>query len=177
MFSQVINGVAQPPALLPKNYGNVSNFDALPDSELNGYGFYRFESTGGPPEYNPLLVKPAVSYVLNGLIVNDSYTLEPLSDEEKARLAQEMKAKYSAITRKYCDDTVAVREYETALTAVSWEGDVKPEWNAEGVAVKTWRSQVWQTAYAIQSEVIAGLRPLPSESEYIQLLPVLEWPS
>lgn len=66
----------------------------------------------------------------------------------------------------------------SATLSLSTYGDTgHPEFDAEGVAFKAWRSRVWERCFLLLEEVQSGERPVPSEAGMIALLPQMEWPS
>lgn len=69
------------------------------------------------------------------------------------------------------------RQYDTIVSCTSYENDPNPLWAAEALAAKNWRSAVWAKVYEIQQQVQSGQRPIPTPSEVISELPVIQWPA
>lgn len=97
---------------------------------------------------------------------------EMLTDEEQRAL---IKVRLTAVVQSWMDKTVQARNYDSILTACSYAGSADEKFNAEGTACKAWRDRVWRTCYAIEDEVLAGTRKVPTEEELITELPELEW--
>lgn len=62
--------------------------------------------------------------------------------------------------------------YESIVTAVSYATEpAVPRFQAEGIALRAWRSLVYARLYELQAEALAGTRPIPTPTELIGLLP------
>lgn len=68
------------------------------------------------------------------------------------------------------------RQYDNIGSCISYETDPDPLWAAEAVAAKVWRSAVWKKVIEIQQQVQSGQRPIPTPTEVIAELPVIQWP-
>jgi hypothetical protein len=66
--------------------------------------------------------------------------------------------------------------FRSAESAVSYADDPDPDVAAAVQAFKTWRSEFWRAATLIKSDVLAGLRPVPTLAEAIAELPQIQWP-
>lgn len=97
---------------------------------------------------------------------------ETLTEEEQQALIH---AQLTATAQAWMDKTAQTRNYDSILTACSYAGSTDKTFNAEGTACKAWRDSVWRACYAIEAEVLAGTREIPTEEELIAELPVLEW--
>lgn len=73
--------------------------------------------------------------------------------------------------------TAQERNYDSVLTICTYGDTGNAKFDAEGIAFKRWRSQVWERCYALQADVLSGVRSVPSKEELIALLPKMEWPS
>lgn len=78
---------------------------------------------------------------------------------------------------QYLDNTAKTRNYDSAMSVCTYGDTGNEKFDAEGIAFKKWRSQVWERCYGLQEEVISGQRPVPTEAELIALLPVMGWPA
>jgi hypothetical protein len=74
-------------------------------------------------------------------------------------------------------DTFAqTRNYESILSAVTYEDDPNPKFAQEAADAKALRSSTWTAAYTILAQVQAGQRLIPnSVSEIESELPALVW--
>lgn len=174
LYCKEENGIAQPPAALPSNYGNVSNFNALSDSQLLVYKFYPY-TPSQPPQYNPLTHRLNHTYQIQGNKGQDVYTVVALSPQEQVAVADLMASQFGQIVETYLDQGVATKKYKSIVHACTWDTSSNAQWQQDALAAITWRDQVWLEAIKIQMEVMAGQRPLPTQEEFIALLPVLEW--
>lgn len=69
------------------------------------------------------------------------------------------------------------RGYDDIVSACSYAAqDPGAPFQAEGRAFLDWRSQVWVQAYAVQEQVKAGLRSLPTPAQAVAAMPPLVLP-
>lgn len=95
-----------------------------------------------------------------------------LTEEEKQ---EQIKNYLKAVVQNWMDKTVQEREYDGVHTACLYVNSPIEKFQKEGQACLEWMSAVWVRCYAIQDEVLAGTREIPTEEELIAELPVLEW--
>jgi hypothetical protein len=88
-----------------------------------------------------------------------------------ATLAAQAEALLSAAIQAHIDAPAKAWGYDDARSAVSYVGDPFPAFNAEGVAIQTFRSECWAMAREVQQEVLAGERAMPTVAEMLALLP------
>ena len=87
--------------------------------------------------------------------------------------AAEIQAGLVAAVQAHLDASAKARGYDNILSAVTYAGDaIVPQFDIEGQAYKTWRTQVWAYCYAYLAEVQAGTKAVPTAPELIALLPV-----
>lgn len=81
----------------------------------------------------------------------------------------------------YVDDhlnTTARERYYDDMFSICTYGDTgNLKFDAEAKAFKLWRSQVWDSYYALQDEVLAGKHHALTKESLIALLPKIQWPS
>lgn len=78
---------------------------------------------------------------------------------------------YSVSAQSVLDTQAISMGYDSIFTAISYEGDAFQKFNDEAIALKTWRSLVWQNAYALLAQVEAGEVEAPTIEEFIAQLP------
>lgn len=81
---------------------------------------------------------------------------------------------FADAVQKHLDDTAKSRGYAGILSAVSYVGDADPVFNAEGTALKAWRSEVWNACHVKLAEVNSVGVP-PTIPELIAILPAVVW--
>lgn len=96
---------------------------------------------------------------------------EPTEEEKQEKIKNYLKT----IAQNWMDKTVQEREYDGVHTACLYVNSPIEKFQKEGQACLEWMSAVWVKCYAIQDEVLAGTREIPTEEELIAELPVLEW--
>jgi hypothetical protein len=101
------------------------------------------------------------------------WDVEPIPPEE---VEAALKKAVAQAVQRHLDTAVAPRGYSSAAAAISYIGDPNHVWDAEGRAVLSWRSAVWQTCFAALDAVVAGLRAPLTPAEMVAELPPLVWP-
>lgn len=91
----------------------------------------------------------------------------PAGAEYYVSMAVKSHLKFVVNQRKY-DDIDSLPKYLPSTNQL---------WAAEAAAAVAWCTAVWEKVEEIQNEVLSGQRPLPSPSEVINELPVIQWPS
>jgi hypothetical protein len=80
--------------------------------------------------------------------------------------------------QQHMDKVAKSKGYDNLLSAVSYaEEAAVPQFQAEGISFRAWRSAVWAYCYAQLAAVLSGEREAPTVEELIAELPVLELPS
>lgn len=99
--------------------------------------------------------------------------VEAIPPEE---IAANLKRQVADAVQRHLDAAAAERNYASAAAAVSYVGDPNPQWDAEGRAVRDWRSAIWTACFAALNAVLAGERPPLTPEEMVAELPPLVWP-
>ena len=94
--------------------------------------------------------------------------------------AEEIKQQLINAVQAHLDSVAKAKGYDNILSAVTYAGDtIVPQFDLEGQAYKTWRTQVWAFCYAYLADVQAGTKAVPTSAELIALLPTppapIEW--
>lgn len=87
------------------------------------------------------------------------------------------KAEMDVVVQDLLDSTAKSKGYTNGAYCVGYVGDPDPEFNAQAVAFRTWRSQVWRKCYQILDAVESGEISLDEiTAEYVlSRLPKIEW--
>lgn len=99
------------------------------------------------------------------------------AEQKQAAALEETKAAFSGAIQAHMDDFAKAHDYDTIHTGASYAGDPNPKYDAEGTAMRNWRSAVWVYANAEMAKVLTGQRPQPTIEEMIAELPVIQWPA
>jgi hypothetical protein len=78
---------------------------------------------------------------------------------------------YGAAVEAHVDAVARSRGYAGAVSMISYESSSVPQYAVEAATMRTWRDSVWIAVGTTEAEVRAGLRPSPTISELIALLP------
>lgn len=108
---------------------------------------------------------------VNGEIADKPTPVVP-EPEPYVPSAEEIKQQLINAVQSHLDATAKAKGYDNILSAVTYAGDMLvPQFDVEGQAYKTWRTQVWAFCYAYLADVQAGTKAVPTASELIALLP------
>ena len=98
--------------------------------------------------------------------------------EQKSAEATEATQKHlTDVIQNHLDATARTRNYDGILSLCTYATSGNTTFAGEGQSGVTWRDGVWAKGYEILAEVKAGTRPVPTESELIDLLPLMQWPA
>lgn len=93
----------------------------------------------------------------------------PTSDEIESRKV--------AVIQAHLDAAAQAMRFDNILAAISYADEpAVPKFQAQGQALRQWRSLVWQKGYSILGAVNAGTRSIPADAELIAELPPLVLP-
>ena len=96
---------------------------------------------------------------------------EPVQEPEPTTPEQQMQAVEDAI-QSYMDAMAQMLGYDDIKTAVTYaEEPAVPKFQAEGQALRAWRSLVWAACYEHLALVEAGEAEIPTLEEAIAMLP------
>lgn len=78
----------------------------------------------------------------------------------------------AAAIQAWMDGIAKQYGYNNLAYAASYDGSSVDLWNRQGAAFKSWRDQVWQSAFAILAAMQAGTQPMPAcDAALIAALP------
>lgn len=110
-------------------------------------------------------------------IVPDEHGFPTLVDAPPLS-AEAMRAALTSDVQNHLDATAQSFGYDDIRSAVTYaEEPAVPKFQAEGRALRAWRSRVWARAYEVLAEVEMGSRPLPAAADLLGLMPVFEGPA
>lgn len=105
-------------------------------------------------------------------IVPDINGYPVLADRPVPTQAQTISACKSAL-QSVLDAGAQAWGYDSIVTAVSYVGDPDPQFSAEALALRQWRSDVWRWSIAQEASITAGITPAPaSVDEFVSSAPV-----
>jgi len=172
MYCQVINGVPQPPQSLPVTFGNVSNFYLLQPTELARYGWYPF-NPATPPTFTESTQKLVESLTFTGTQVNQSWQVVNLTQQEQIAFATARLQAIGQAISPYLDSQVANRQYDSIISATSWNLSNITIYKQEGAEATAFRDTCWGEFNNLVAGVQAGTTPLPTVNGFLASLPKL----
>lgn len=108
-------------------------------------------------------------------LAQDEYASE--TPIEIASSEGELINKFKSAIQKHMDDTAVAAGYDDLKSAVTYaEEPAVPKFQAEGQALRAWRSLVWAYGYEQIKAVQSGEREMPTVEELIAELPAIELP-
>ena len=171
-FCQVKNGQISPPQVLPTTFANVSNFHTLDADILAQYGFYPY-TPSIKPTINPATTRLLQTLKLVGSKVTETWAVVTLTPDEQMAYLRSQKAILKQLLDQHMDAQVAPRDFDSISSAITWFDSPVPQWAADGVAAKSFRQRCYEVAYKIESDVLAGLRSVPTPAQFSAEMPVL----
>ena len=166
------NGQINPPQALPVTFENVSNFNAIDADVLPSYGFYAF-TPATKPTINPATTRLDQQLQLVGSKVVESWQVVTLTPDEQMDYLRQQKANLKQLLDQHMDAQVAPRDFDSIQTAITWADSTTPQWAADGTAAKAFRQRCYEIAYKIESDVLAGLRAVPTPAQFSSEMPAL----
>ena len=87
-----------------------------------------------------------------------------------AELLAQARQHFIDMVAEQLNAAAAARRYTSIDTACAYAG-APNRFQAESQAFVTYRGSVWDMCYAIEAEVLAGARAVPTDAEFLALLP------
>lgn len=75
------------------------------------------------------------------------------------------------------DNTALARNYNNALSIVSYAASTNAAWQQDATTFIAWRDSVWDYAITTYNNVIAGIIPQPTIEQFIAGAPQITWSS
>ena len=92
---------------------------------------------------------------------------------------EELEARYSGLAQAALDDFARTRKYDGIMSACSYANSTDPTFAEEAQYCIALRDETWRKGYEILDKVRSGEMPLPTEEEFLAMLPTAdaEWPN
>lgn len=88
-----------------------------------------------------------------------------------------LQSTYTGAVQAWMDAEAMTHGYDDIKSAVGYENSDDPVFRAEAVACRSWRDRVWRACYSYMDGVLALELPLLPVSEFLAMLPQMEWPA
>lgn len=134
--------------------------------------------TAIPAEAVSITEEEQALYITGNYIRDMQTGLSVLKPQEPPSPA-EIQASLVAAVQAHMDTMARARGYDNLLSAVTYADEsAVPQFQAEGIAFRAWRSQVWAYCYAQLAAIQQGIRlTVPTAEELIAELPALVLPA
>lgn len=143
---------------------------------------YALVFTTPAPTHNPLTesVREVAPVAVNGAY-SQKWEIIPLPEEvasaNQAREAERIRDEIMVNVQKYLDEFARTKTYDGILSACTYATSTFPKFAVEGQYCVQMRDTCWGVVAQIESDVLAGVRPIPSGFEDVKAeLPALAWP-
>ena len=126
-----------------------------------------------PDEY-----KAALDSQANGLTIQADSNGKPVGQPPLPPTSEQVKASLTFAVQQWLDSTAQTLGYDSIVSAVSYaEEAAVPAFQAQGQALRAWRSQVWAACISVLADVTSGKMLPPTPPELIKLLPAFVAPT
>lgn len=167
------NGISQPQSL-PRNWRNISNFNALEPAKLAEYGWFQFVPAI-QPVFDPASQRVESQLHFDGVTVSQSWTVVALTQAEQVAYFQAIRPLFGGYLKEHMQLQVAFRGYDNIETACSWLASSVPQWVQDSQEANAFRDACYKVSEQIEDDVLAGTRTVPTREEFIAALPLLGW--
>lgn len=125
-----------------------------------------------PPDVSPIQVAFQDGVFEDDGVYYQKWALRNKTVEEKVAEAAIVKASYEFAVQNHLDAKAKELQFDSIHTAVTYADEPSvPRFQADGIALRAWRSLVWAAVYQALDDVMAGQRPQPTVDELIEELP------
>jgi len=95
--------------------------------------------------------------------------------QNPAPTTEQLIAGYAEAVQAHMESAARNHGYDSLLSAVSYADESSvPKFQAEGMAFRAWRSQVWASCHALLGKVQAGEASPPTKEQLLAQLPELK---
>lgn len=107
-----------------------------------------------------------------GQIIQADAGGKPIAADPPPPTPEQIEAELGARVQAHLDEAAKARGYDNIFTAVTYADEpAVARFQADGKALRAWRSKVWEMCYQVLAQVQAGKRPVPSAAELLAALP------
>ena len=101
-----------------------------------------------------------------------TFTLHKVVPEPET--PEQTQARYTQVAQNALDAFARTRGYDGIMSACSYASSTDAQFRAEAEYCVTLRDATWRRAYEILDAVIAGTMELPTEEDFLAMLPVAD---
>ena len=84
---------------------------------------------------------------------------------------------FIAAIKSHFDSVAQEKQFDGEVSIATYVTSLNEEWKAQADTFILWRDAVWKYAYQEFAKFQSGQRPMPSITDFIAELPVIQWPS
>jgi len=112
-----------------------------------------------------------------GQVITGGADGKPLATARAAPTPAQVAAALSAAVQRHLDSTARVLGYDNILAAISYANEpAEPKFQADGMALRAWRSTVWAAANVVLNAVSVG-GVAPDAADLVASLPKFTAPA
>jgi hypothetical protein len=87
---------------------------------------------------------------------------------------QELLKAIEQAIEKHMDEVAQADGWDNRWSCMARAGYVNP-WQARAIKYAQWVDQCWLDSFQAEADIIAGLRDIPTPTEAVAELPVMDW--
>lgn len=129
------------------------------------------------PEYDRTLYKlvQGAPVVVDGNYCQ-AWEIVDLDPTERVEALLQKQHELETFVQNLLDSKARERGYDNILSACTYASSNVAKFRAEAQACIEWRDTTWSQCYSILSDVLTGVRPIPTREELQAELPLMVWP-
>lgn len=106
---------------------------------------------------------------------NEQDLLDESSSLEMQYQKMILEEKVTPIMISLIENTAKSKGYDSSLSCASYLNSSNNQWSQEAQSFIAWRDSCYQYVYQILDNIEQG-QPIPSEQDFINGLPIIQWP-
>lgn len=98
------------------------------------------------------------------------------AEDKAAQERTSLMARFETAIQGHIDTIAQSRRYRDGFALAGYVASTVPQYAAEATAFVAWRDAVWLYAYGELDKALNGQREIPSVEDFMEELPLIEWP-
>lgn len=158
-------------------FPNVSFPQEMTDEMIADFGVYPVTPTDKPAHNEATQKCVELTPTGSGSTWSQAWSVVTMTYEEQQAFAVTRLADITAAVQARLDNWSKEHFYDGIMSLCTYATSSVPKFATEGQRGVDNRDATWAKCYAIMADYTNGQRPLPTVSEVLSELPLLEWPA